>query len=328
VANPQPAARRGPGGKAPHVDGDEVGTPPLIARQGIREGVNQPFTNFYFLLPGGRRMNKQRKRIFLSTAAFLATLLSVSFYRSKIDGVAFSLAFDRVAKTMTFSLWQLITNPIILTALALLFVLYLGGPHLPKLLYFVKEIRAGIFTATLHEGRLSAHLGQEGNLPETGGEGRQIQVRPPQAGEERPPASGKITDAAQTSESQRALVRRLMIPFCWYLLKVANKEMIGDEHIRIMSSEYFSHFLKDEKWYESREGRQQLELLMQLFLLGAFQSGSALFQIALNKEDEGKNLPLQRIMVRITPDVLDLIKERVVERGAKPDGDDHSKIAT
>jgi hypothetical protein len=266
-------------------------------------------------------MNKQRKRIFISAAALLATLLGVSLYRSKIDGAAFSLAFDRVAKTMTFSLWQLITNPIILTAFALLLVLYLGGPHLPKLLYFVKEIRAGIFTATLDKERLSAHLSQEASLPETGGEGRQIQVRPPQADKGSPQASGKIGHTAQTSESHRALVRKLKDAFCWYLLKVANKEIMGDEHIRIMVSEYFSQYMKDHKQYESGEGRRQLELVMQFYLLGAFQSGSALFQVAPNREDEGKGLASQRIMVRITPDVLDLIKERVVEKGAKPDGE-------
>lgn len=86
----------------------------------------------------------------------LLLLLSVSVFRSIVDGTPLAVAVDSTASTILEGAWELLQNPVVLIAIAVNVTLYLYRKYLPTLLAAITEVTAGTFSAKFDPSLLTS----------------------------------------------------------------------------------------------------------------------------------------------------------------------------
>jgi hypothetical protein len=161
-------------------------------------------------------VNSMRKIIvpILVFASLLILLGLVGWYRSYVDQVSFLTAFDAIAVVVVERLWELLTNSIVLTSLAIYAILWASRKKLPAILSALEEIKAGAVSVKFDTTKLTQALVET------------VKKKSPDT--QATPAS---------NETLADLVNGFTDGTCWYLLKVANKWLAYNDHIKIIAKE-------------------------------------------------------------------------------------------
>jgi hypothetical protein len=239
--------------------------------------------------------NTANARIAKFIASALAILGIVGEYRSLVDNRPFPQSFDEVIRTAIAACWQVLTSPIVLTALVIFAILYLGRQQIALYLPAVKEFRTGMFAARFDPARLEAAAAHT------------VSISTFAAIAEPSTESAKISEVLPTVTAEvRGVISRMQPAVCRFLLKVADKSMSVDDLIRSLETEP-GHILIDPK-LPAPYG----ELVRYLQASGYFHGLINLMGVVFTMHIElPHNEPLPFLKIVLDSSVEQLLKQRM-----------------
>ena len=175
---------------------------------------------------GGPMGNTAKTRIARVIASTVAIIVIVAEYRSLVDNRPFPQSFDTVIRAALAACWQLVTSPIVLTALVIFAILYLGRQPVLLYLRFVDEFRAGMLSARVNTARVEVAVARTvsdsgfATAPEPSAEPAKISESPPTA-----------------SAEVQGVISRIPVAVCRFFLKVSDRTMSVDNLIRTLGAE-------------------------------------------------------------------------------------------
>ena len=171
----------------------------------------------------GNTANTRIARVIAST---IAIIVIVAEYRSLVDNRPFPQSFDTVIRAAVAACWQLVTSPIVLTALVIFAILYLGRQQVALYLPAVQEFRAGMFAARFDPAKLEAATARTVSISTF------APVSEPSTG------SARISEVPPIATAEvQGVISRIPLAVCRFLLKVSNRTMSVDNLIRILGAE-------------------------------------------------------------------------------------------
>ncbi len=99
-------------------------------------------------------MQKITKRITFIIPIIIIILLVIGGYRASVDKTSFLTGFDYVTTTLLWAVWQLVNNPVILIAIAIVFVIRFGGKNLEQAINRIRTLKFGNLTFELYDRTL------------------------------------------------------------------------------------------------------------------------------------------------------------------------------
>ena len=219
----------------------------------------------------------------------IVVLLVVAGYRSFIDDLPYWQGFDKVVMTALGDFWQLLTSPIVLTALVILLVVYFGRVLLFAVLATLEEVRAGTFSAKFNQTALAELLRRL--LPRSGDRAR--------------PAALQTAPAAQ--QEIQNLVSRMDPRLCRFLVDLSSEPMTIEDLVENLAQAVGLAPLGSAP--AARNAR---------FLAAAgFLSGIASLLMgpifSIEAVTGPANEPIPRLRIVVLPDVKRLLEQRLRE---------------
>jgi hypothetical protein len=240
--------------------------------------------------------NTAKTRIARVIAGTIAIIVIVGEYRSLVDNRPFVQSFDAVVRAALAACWQLVTSPIVLTALVISVILYLGRGQIALYLPSVQEFRSGMPAAGLNPAKLEAATARTVSISIF------APVPEPSTG----PAGISEVPPIATADVQ-GVISRIPLAVCRFLLKVSNRTMSVDDLIRILGTE-LGPILFDPTGPEPHG-----DFVRYVQAAGYFQGLTSLMGFVYAQHTEWldrESLPLSKII--LDPSVERLLKQRTI----------------
>ncbi len=232
-----------------------------------------------------------RWRIILGLVGAVVFLVLVGVYRAHIDRTTFLIAFDRVAVTVVAALWRLLTDRVVLIALAIGIGVWLVRSYLPAIPLIIKQIPTpwGPMGADFYQ--VLSFLAKS----KTG-------ISEPLETEAEPPTSNALT----------GIVNNLDEGLSWFFLKVANRRVTYKDlaETAFREAKIGKIIRKRDRDLYSSVGKGALAG----YLKGIFDClRNVLFTTEFADDEE------ESVILRITPEVLNLLEQRVRQSPEHPE---------